>query len=231
MNKPICICLLMVTLASIISCRDSYNDNLPKYKILGIEEPRVLPNGSIAFGSGVKYKILISSPLQRDSLELLQDFFIKKSQSDFPGVQKVSVRVFLEGMPSYADPFAVFFSNTERKNITVMGSYKSANFIKEKLEGYKILGCWSCYQEDSYVICQKDGKYYMTNINKEKQSIGELQSINTKVKNGETIYYKPNDKFHEYMIIKDDGLYIYDETGETGTDAVIWVNDPTWKNQ
>jgi hypothetical protein len=92
------------------------------------------------------------------------------------------------------------------------------------------LGCWVIYHENVYVICKKDGIFFEANINKEKQEVEKLEPIKTKIIKGRTAYFNPQDSHHEYMVIMDDGLYIYDETGESGNDAVIWPNDPAWFN-
>ena len=225
---------MLLALTAIVSCVysscDSTNKKLPEYKILLVDSPNISSDGKISPSQNLEYKIEIPRPLIEDSLELLQDFFINKGKSDFPGINKVIVRVYLEGMSLKELPYASLLLIADKKEILITGSSKNANFIQEKLKGYTVLGCWIVYKEDSYIICQKDNKFYATYINKEKQSINDLQQLETKVKNGETVYYEPNDQHQEYMAIRDNGLYIYDETGELGTDATIWSNDPMWKN-
>ena len=54
--------------------------NLPEYKLLSTEEPRVSSNGSISPGQNLVYNIEIDHVLEKDSLELLQDYFIQKGE-------------------------------------------------------------------------------------------------------------------------------------------------------
>ena len=68
---------------------------LPKYELLNTEEPRVSSNGNISPGQNLVYNIEIDHPLQKDSLELIQDYFIKKGEADFKGVNKIIVRVII----------------------------------------------------------------------------------------------------------------------------------------
>lgn len=81
--------------------------NLPEYKIVSIDEPRVSSNGHISPSQNLVYNVEIEHPLQKDSLELLQDYFISKGKQDFPGVNKIIVRTYLKGttspgLPPYA---------------------------------------------------------------------------------------------------------------------------------
>lgn len=89
-----------------------------------------------------------------------------------------------------------------------------------------LLGCWTI--DNSYIICNKDNKYYAAYIDKEKSKISDLKLLEKGIKNGDTIFFEQNNPHNEYMIIKDNGLYIYDETSESGTDATIWSNDSSW---
>ena len=57
--------------------------NLPEYKLLSTEEPRVSSNGSISPGQNLVYNIEIDHVLEKDSLELLQNYFIQKGETDF----------------------------------------------------------------------------------------------------------------------------------------------------
>ena len=57
--------------------------NLPEYKLLSTEEPRVSSNGSISPGQNLVYNIEIDHAIEKDSLELLQDYFIQKGEADF----------------------------------------------------------------------------------------------------------------------------------------------------
>ena len=224
-------CLFAVAIFTMISCGTSPSANLPEYKLLKINEPNINKNGEISPSQNLEYFIEIDHPLQQDSLELLQDYFIEKGKSDFRGINKVIVRVYLKGASVKSLPYASLILIGEKKEIIITGSAKNVDFLNEKFADYELLGCWTVYEDVSYVICKKEGQYYSTYVDKKNQSVEKLEQIKTKNIKGETAYYSENDKHHEYTVIKDDGLYIYDETGESGPDAVIWSNDPTWNNR
>ena len=80
--------------------------DLPEYNLLDIEEPRVSSNGSISPGQNLIYSIEIDHPLQMDSLELPQDFFIQKGKADYIGINKVIVRAYLKGTKIHGMPYA-----------------------------------------------------------------------------------------------------------------------------
>ncbi|MBR3478833.1 MAG: hypothetical protein IKH43_07010 [Bacteroidaceae bacterium] len=217
--------VLALALFSFVSCVTSAKEEIPEHSIVDIDAPNVSANGSISPSENLEYKIEIPRPLQQDSLKLLQDYFIKKGKSDYPSINKIIVRVFVKGSSLTALPYASLILIDNKKEILITGGSKNSDFIKNRLTDYEILGCWVIYQEDCYILCQKDGEFYEVNVNKEKQKISELKPIATKIIQGTTAYYIPDDPHHAYMIIKDDGLYIYDDSGDN---AVVWANDPTW---
>ena len=74
---------LTVIVLTLISCGESSKApiNLPEYKIVNTEIPRVSSNGYISPTQNLVYSIEIAHPLQKDSLELIQDYFIKKGEA------------------------------------------------------------------------------------------------------------------------------------------------------
>ena len=219
-------------IGSFISDNDNNNadnNNLPEFTLLKTDAPKVLPNGNISPGENLEYTIEISYPLQEDSLKLLQNYFINKGKNDYPGINKIIVRVYLNGTSTKALPYASLLMIGGNEEILITGGTRSVDFINKKLSNYNILGCWTVYEEDDYILCKKDGLYYEAYVNKEKNSISELKPIKTKRKNGAVAYYSPENHSNEYMIIKEDGLYIYDESGVSGDKPVVWSNDPLWQ--
>ncbi|MBR1401213.1 MAG: hypothetical protein IJ562_06425 [Prevotella sp.] len=85
---------------------DNLSDNLPEYEFLSTEEPRVSPDGHISPGQNLIYNIEIEHPLQKDSLELIQDYFIQKGEADFVGINKIIVRAYLKGTTIHRTPYA-----------------------------------------------------------------------------------------------------------------------------
>lgn len=93
--------------------------NLPKYKLLSTEEPKVSSNGSISPGQNLVYNIEIDHPIEKDNLELLQDYFIQKGKADFVGINKIIVRVYLKGTSTYGTPYASLNLVAGKKNIMI----------------------------------------------------------------------------------------------------------------
>ena len=94
--------------------------NLPEYKLVETEEPRVSSDGHISPGQNLVYKIEIDHPLQKDSLELLQDYFIQKGKEDFAGVNKIIVRAYLKGTASPGlPPYASLVLIGDKKEIEI----------------------------------------------------------------------------------------------------------------
>ncbi len=216
----------------IVSCgrsSSSHNNMVPEHKLLQTDVPNVQANGCISPTQNLEYYVEIDHPLLKDSLGILQNYYIDKGKTDYSGVNKIIVRVYLKGASMQGLPYASLFLIGDKKEIFITGSIEGAGFVQQRLADYEVMGCWTVYRENSYVICRKEGQYYAAYIDKKKRSVGELEDIQIKDVKGYTAYYSPNDTHHEYMIIKDDGLYIYDETEESGMDAVIWPNDPSFK--
>lgn len=79
---------------------------LPEYELLSTEEPRVSANGHISPGQNLIYNIEIDHAIPEDSLELIQDYFIRKGEADFNGVNKIIVRAYLKGTTVHGIPYA-----------------------------------------------------------------------------------------------------------------------------
>lgn len=101
---------------------------LPKYELLNTEEPRVSSNGNISPGQNLVYNIEIDHPLEKDSLELIQDYFIKKGEADFKGVNKIIVRAYLKGTTVHGTPYASLNLVAGKKEVIIN---EAAQEIKE----------------------------------------------------------------------------------------------------
>ena len=130
--------------------------NLPEYNLVSTDNPRVSANGHISPGQNLVYNIEINSPLQRDSLELLQDYFINKGKEDFPGINKIIVRAYLKGtaspgLPPYAS--LVLIGNDKEIEIN-----ENANKVAEAIDNQKVQT-----SEPAKVVEKKDplvGRYF-----------------------------------------------------------------------
>lgn len=98
---------------------DILSTNLPDYKRLSTDVPHVSPNGHISPGQNLIYNIEIEHPLQKDSLELLQKFFINKGKADYAGVNKIIVRAYLKGTSIHGTPYASMNLVGEDKEIII----------------------------------------------------------------------------------------------------------------
>lgn len=220
--------LLLITIL-LISCGNiSTYSELPEFKLISTNEPKVSSNGNISPRENLEYIIEIPRTLEKDSLEMIQDYFIEKGHNDFNNVNKIIVRVYIKGTSLDAMPYAMLNLIGDKKDIIINGSSQDANFINQKLEGYKIIGCWVFYKNEDLVICEQGNKYYQTYIDKEKQEVGELSELSVKTVNGKTAYHVLEESNKEYMVIESDGLHIYDESGETGTAPMILAQDTNW---
>lgn len=93
--------------------------NLPEYKRLSTEVPNVSSDGHISLGQNLVYNIEIEHPLQKDSLELLQEFFINKGKTDYAGVNKIIVRAYLKGTSVHGTPYASLNLIGDNKEIII----------------------------------------------------------------------------------------------------------------
>ena len=110
--------------------------NLPEYKLVSTDNPRVSTNGKISPGQNLVYNIEINSPLQRDSLEFLQDYFINKGKADFPGINKIIVRAYLKGTASPGlPPYASLVLIGDNKEIEIN---EDANRVAEAIDNQEV---------------------------------------------------------------------------------------------
>ena len=86
---------------------------------MSTENPRVSANGHISPGQNLVYNIEIEHPLQKDSLELLQDFFIQKGKADYAGINKIIVRAYLKGTSVHRTPYASMNLIGDNKEIII----------------------------------------------------------------------------------------------------------------
>ena len=110
---------------------DIIASNLPEYKRLSTDVPHVSSNGYISPGQNLVYNIEIEHPLQKDSLLLLQDFFIHKGKADYAGVNKIIVRAYLKGTSIHGTPYASMNLIGGDKEIIIN---KDAEKIEELIE-------------------------------------------------------------------------------------------------
>lgn len=75
----------------------TYFHDLPNYTLIYTETPKVTPGERVSPGQNLVYKISIDNYISRDSLEMLQDFFIDKGEKEFVGINKILVHVYLNG--------------------------------------------------------------------------------------------------------------------------------------
>ena len=80
--------------------------NLPEYDLLSTEKPKVSADGHISPGQNLIYNIEIDHQIPKDSLELIQNYFIKKGEAEFNGVNKIIVRAYLKGTTVHGTPYA-----------------------------------------------------------------------------------------------------------------------------
>ena len=133
---------------------------LPEYVLLSTEEPRVSSNGHISPGQNLVYNIEIDHPLQNDSFELLQDYFIKKGEADFSGINKIIVRAYLKGTTVHRTPYASLnlvagkkevIINEAAQEIKELSQETTAEEVKEVTD--PIVGTYFCNRtHDTYVF-------------------------------------------------------------------------------
>ena len=112
---------------------DNLSVNLPEYNLVSIDEPKISSNGSISPIQNLIYNIEIDHPLQKDSLELLQDYFIQKGKKDFIGINKVIVRAYLKGTQIHGLPYASLnLVGAEKEIIINEGAIKIDSLTKTK---------------------------------------------------------------------------------------------------
>jgi len=133
---------------------------LPDYELLSTEEPRVSANGHISPGQNLIYNIEIDHPISKDSLELIQDYFIRKGEADFNGVNKIIVRAYLKGTTVHGTPYASLnlvagkkevIINEAAQEIKELSLETTADELKEVTD--PIVGTYFCNRtHDTYVF-------------------------------------------------------------------------------
>ena len=133
---------------------------LPDYELLSTEEPRVSANGHISPGQNLIYNIEIDHPISKDSLELIQDYFIRKGEADFNGVNKIIVRAYLKETTVHGTPYASLnlvagkkevIINEAAQEIKELSQETTADELKEVTD--PIVGTYFCNRtHDTYVF-------------------------------------------------------------------------------
>ena len=134
--------------------------SLPEYELLSTEEPSVSADGHISPGQNLIYNIEIDHAIPKDSLELIQDYFIKKGEVDFNGVNKIIVRAYLKGTTVHGTPYASLnlvagkkevIINEAAREIKELSQETTAEEVKEVTD--PIVGTYFCNRtHDTYVF-------------------------------------------------------------------------------
>ena len=142
---------------------------LPDYELLSTEEPRASANGHISPGQNLIYNIEIDHPISKDSLELIQDYFIRKGEADFNGVNKIIVRAYLKGTTVHRTPYASLNLVAGKKEVIIN---EAAQEIKElsketTVEEVKevtdpIVGTYFCNRTHDTYVFQSDKTGFFT---------------------------------------------------------------------
>lgn len=167
--------LLALATLAIVACenkpkiQETTNDlNLPEYKLLSTEEPKVSSNEIISPTQNLVYNIEIDHPLPKDSLELLQDYFIEKGDSDFNGVNKVIVRAYLKGTTINGTPYASMSLVAGNKDILINEGTIAVQELNEvplteaeQANSDPIIGTYHCNRtHDTYVFKSNNTGYF-----------------------------------------------------------------------
>ena len=141
---------------------------LPDYELLSTEEPRVSANGHISPGQNLIYNIEIDHPISKDSLELIQDYFIRKGEADFNGVNKIIVRAYLKGTTVHGTPYASLNLVAGKKEIIIneaaqeikeLSQETTAEEVKEVTD--PIVGTYFCTRtHDTYVFLSDNTGFF-----------------------------------------------------------------------
>lgn len=111
---------------------EDFSINLPEYKLLSTDEPRISSNGTISSGQNLVYNIEIDHAIEKDSLELLLDYFIQKGKVDFVGINKIIVRAYLKGTSIHGTPYASLNLVTGKKVIMINEGAEKIQDLIEK---------------------------------------------------------------------------------------------------
>ena len=141
---------------------------LPEYELLSTEEPRVSANGHISPSQNLIYNIEIDHPIPKDSLGLIQDYFIKKGKADFNGVNKIIVRAYLKGTKVHGTPYASLnlvagekevIINETAQEIKELSQETTAEEVKEVTD--PIVGTYFCTRtHDTYVFLSDNTGFF-----------------------------------------------------------------------
>ena len=134
--------------------------NLLEYKLLSIDEPRVSSNGTISPGQNLVYNIEIDHVIEKDSLELLQDYFIQKGKVDFVGINKIIVCAYLKGTSIHGTPYASLNLIAGKKDVMINEGAEKIQELIEKSSKEKVqepvdllVGTFLCNRShDTYVF-------------------------------------------------------------------------------
>ena len=142
---------------------------LPEYELLSTEEPRVSADGHISPGQNLIYNIEIDHPIPKDSLGLIQDYFIKKGETDFNGVNKIIVRAYLKGTTVHRTPYASLnlvagkkevIINEAAQEIKELSQETTADELKEVTD--PIVGTYFCNRTHDTYVFQSDKTGFFT---------------------------------------------------------------------
>lgn len=110
---------------------EDFSINLPSYKLISTDEPSVSSIGYVSPDQNLVYNIEIDKPLPKESLELLQNYFIEKGKKGYIGINKIIVRVFIKGTASPGlPPYASLILIGDDKEIEIN---EDANKVAEAL--------------------------------------------------------------------------------------------------
>lgn len=154
----------------IVACGNNVENQtvLPEHKLLNIAEPIVSSNGYISPTQNLVYNIEIDYPMPEDSLELIQDYFIEKGETDFKGVNKILVRAYLKGTTITEMPYACLNLISGRKRIiinkgavTVHELNKTTLSKPEQTNADSFVGTYHCNRtHDTYVFKSNNTGYF-----------------------------------------------------------------------
>ena len=143
--------------------------SIPEYKLLRTDEPQISSNGSISPGQNLVYNIEIDHVLEKDSLELLQDYFTQKGKTDFFGINKIIVRAYLKGTSIHGMPYASLNLVGGKKDIIINEGAKKIKELMEKpitKEAQEavdpLVGTYFCNRTHDTYVFQSDNTGFFT---------------------------------------------------------------------
>ena len=164
--------------------------NVPDYKLVSIDKPNIRSNGYISPTQNLVYNIEIDAPLQKDSLEILQDYFIKKGKDDYKGINKVIVRVYLKETSLYGVPYASLNLVGEKKEINIneiaikidsLTNMPSASMLQEATDPF--IGRYYCERtHDTYVFKSDNTGFFISQGGSPSEFTWKRQGINLTLK-------------------------------------------------